>query len=156
MRRLYALFALGAAFALVLALAAWGHGSHHGKGGKRIHVVERATTDTVVDVGPAGDSVGDTLAFANDVFDKTNTDTVGTDQGSCVRTVVGQAWECSWTTFLSKGQITVQGPFYDDGSDSTLAIIGGTGAYRNARGSMELRFHNPQGTEFDFVFHVIG
>jgi hypothetical protein len=156
MRRLYALFALGAAFALVLALAAWGHGSHHGKGGTRIHVVERATTDTVVDVGPAGDSVGDTLAFANDVFDKTNTDTVGTDQGSCVRTVVGQAWECSWTTFLSKGQITVQGPFYDDGSDSTLAIIGGTGAYRNARGSMELRFHNPQGTEFDFVFNVIG
>ena len=52
MKRLYALFALGAAVALVLALAAWGHGSHHGKGGKRIHVVERATTDTVVDVGP--------------------------------------------------------------------------------------------------------
>ena len=139
MKRLYALFALGAAVALVLALAAWGHGSHHGKGGKRIHVVERATTDTVVDVGPADDSLGDTIAFANEVFDKTDTDKVGSDQGSCVRTVVGEAWECSWTTFLSKGQITVQGPFYDDGSDSTLAITGGTGAYRNARGSMELR-----------------
>lgn len=156
MKRLYALFALGAAVALVLALAAWGHGSHHGKGGKRIHVVERATTDTVVDVGPADDSLGDSLAFANEVFDKTNTDIVGSDQGSCVRTVVGQAWECSWTTFLSKGQITVQGPFYDDGSDSTLAITGGTGAYRNARGSMELRWRNPEGTELDFVFHVIG
>lgn len=156
MKRLYALFALGAAVALVLALAAWGHGSHHGKGGKRIHVVERATTDTVVDVGPADDSLGDSLAFANEVFDKTNTDIVGSDQGSCVRTVVGQAWECSWTTFLSKGQVTVQGPFYDDGSDSTLAITGGTGAYRNARGSMELRWRNPEGTELDFVFHVIG
>lgn len=156
MKRLYALFALGAAVALVLALAAWGHGSHHGKGGKRIHVVERATTDTVVDVGPADDSLGDSLAFANEVFDKTNTDIVGSDQGSCVRTVVGQAWECSWTTFLSKGQITVQGPFYDDGSDSTLAITGGTGAYRNARGSMELRWRNPEGTELDFIFHVIG
>lgn len=156
MKRLYALFALGAAVALVLALAAWGHGSHHGKGGKRIHVVERATTDTVVDVGPADDSLGDSLAFANEVFDKTNTDIVGSDQGSCVRTVVGQAWECSWTTFLSKGQITVQGPFYDDGSDSTVAITGGTGAYRNARGSMELRWRNPEGTELDFVFHVIG
>ena len=55
-----------------------------------------------------------------------------------------------------KGQITVQGPFYDDGSDSTLAITGGTGAYRNARGSMELHWRNPEGTEFDFVFHVIG
>ena len=70
--------------------------------------------------------------------------------------MVGQAWECSWTTFLHKGQITVQGPFYDDGSDSTLAITGGTGAYRNARGSMELHWRNPEGTEFDFVFHVIG
>jgi hypothetical protein len=156
MRRLYLLIALGAAAALVLALAAWGHGSHHGKGGKRIHVVERATTDAVVDVGPAGDSLGDTLAFANEVFDKTDTHQVGTDQGSCVRTVVGAAWECSWTTFLSKGQITVQGPFYDDGSDSTLAITGGTGAYRNARGSMELHWRNPAGTEFDFVFRVIG
>jgi hypothetical protein len=156
MRRLYVLIALGAAAALVLTLAAWGHGSRHGKGGKRIHIVERATTDTGVDVGPAGDSVGDTLAFANEVFDKTNTHQVGTDQGSCVRTVVGTAWECSWTTFLSRGQITVQGPFYDDGSDSTLAITGGTGAYRNARGSMELHWRNPAGTEFDFVFHVIG
>jgi hypothetical protein len=156
MRRLYLLIALGAAAALVLALAAWGHGSHHGKGGKRILVVERATTDAAVDVGPAGDSLGDTLAFANEVFDKTNTHPVGTDQGSCVRTVVGAAWECSWTTFLSKGQITVQGPFYDDGSDSTLAITGGTGAYRNARGSMELHWRNPAGTEFDFVFRVIG
>ena len=156
MKRLYALFALGAAVALVLALAAWGHGSHQGKGGKRIHVVERATTDTVVDVGPAGDSLGDTLAFANELFDKTNTHTVGTDQGSCIRTVAGEAWECTWTNFLSRGQITVQGPFYDDGSDSTLAITGGTGAYGNARGSMELRWRNPAGTEFDFVFHVIG
>ena len=102
------------------------------------------------------DSLGDTIVFANEVFDKTNTDNVGSDQGSCVRTVVGQAWERSWTTFLSKGQITVQGPFYDDGSDSTFAITGGTGAYRNARGSMELRWRNPDGTEFDFVFHVIG
>ena len=49
--------------------------------------------------------------------------------------VVGESWECSWTTFLSKGQITVQGPFLDAG-DSVLAITGGTGKYRNARGEM--------------------
>ena len=84
-----------------------------------------------------------------------DTQKVGTSQGSCIRLVVGESWECSWTTFLPEGQITVQGPFFDT-SDSVLAITGGTGAYRNARGEMELKFHNPAGTKFDFVFHVIG
>jgi hypothetical protein len=35
-------------------------------------------------------------------------------------------------------------------------VTGGTGAYRNSRGSMELRYHNPAGTEFDFVFDLVG
>ena len=45
-----------------------------------------------------------------------------------------------------------------DGADTqqVLAITGGTGKYRNARGEMELKFHNPAGTKFDFIFHVIG
>ena len=43
-----------------------------------------------------------------------------------------------------------------DTGDSVLAITGGTGAYRNVRGEMELKYHNPAGTKFDFVFHVIG
>ena len=58
-------------------------------------------------------------------------------------------------TLLPKGQITVEGPFYDT-SDSVLAITGGTGAYRNVRGEMDLKYNNPAGTKFDFVFHVIG
>jgi hypothetical protein len=126
---------------------AWAHG------GKTIHVVERATTDAVTN--GSGDSAGNILTFANEVFDSANTNKVGSDQGSCVRTVVGKAWECTWTTFLHAGQITVEGPFYDAG-DSALAITGGTGAYRNARGAMDLKYRNPAGTEFDFVFHLIG
>ena len=46
-------------------------------------------------------------------------------------------------------------PFLDTG-DSVVAITGGTGAYRNARGWMDLKYHNPAGTAFDFVFHLIG
>ena len=76
---------------------------------------------------------------------------VGTDQGSCVRTVPGNAYECTWTNSLAKGQITVQGPFLDAG-DSVLAITGGTGAYRKARGTMDL--HARSATEFDFTFHL--
>ena len=153
MKRVIALALLAASVILVLVVgASAGPGGHNG--GKTIRVVEHATTDAVTN-GTAGDDVGNILTFANEVFNSADTEQVGTNQGSCIRIVVGESWECSWTTFLPKGQITVQGPFSDTG-DSVLAITGGTGKYRNARGEMELKYHNPAGTKFDFVFHVIG
>jgi len=118
-----------------------------------ITVVERATTDVVTDVGDEGDSVGDILTFANEVFDENNEEKVGTDQGYCFRTVAPGAWECNWTIFLPDGQITVEGPFFDT-SESTLAITGGTGAYADASGQMALKFRNDEGTEFDFVYEI--
>ncbi|MFF4117517.1 dirigent protein [Streptomyces sp. NPDC001714] len=115
-------------------------------------VVEHADTDTVVDVGPHGDSIGDTLAFGNPVYD-THGSRVGSDQGSCVRTKVGKAWECSWTTTLNGGSLVVQGPYYD-AADSTLAITGGTGKWREARGQMRLHALDAKGSAYDFTFLV--
>ena len=153
MKRVIALALLAASVLLVLVVnASAGPGDHHA--GQTITVVEHATTDVVTN-GTAGDDVGNILTFANDVFNAADTQKVGTDQGSCIRMVVGESWQCSWTTFLADGQITVEGPFYDTG-DSVLAITGGTGAYRNVRGEMELKYPNPAGTKFDFVFHAIG
>jgi allene oxide cyclase len=152
MKRLLALVA--AAALTVLLVAVVNGGADPGSSpGKTIHVVERATTDTVTDLGPAGDSAGDLLTFANEIYDGANIHKVGTDQGYCVRTEVGKSWECNYTTFLAEGQITVEGPFFDAG-DSTFAITGGTRAYRNARGSLELKVRSA--TEFDFIFNVIG
>lgn len=124
--------------------------------GRTFTVVEHADTDAVIDLGAPGDSIGDQLAFGNPIFDRSNTKAVGRDEGVCFRTNPGLAWECTWTTILDRGSITVQGPFYDDGRDSKLAITGGTGAYQNARGQMTLHFRNPAGTEFDFIFRTIG
>lgn len=156
MKRVIALGLLAAAAVLVVAVnASAGHSKgRHAAAGRTVAVVEHATTDAVTN-GTAGDDAGNILTFANDVFDAADARKVGSDQGSCVRTVVGKAWECTWTTFLPSGQITVEGPFYDAG-DSVLAVTGGTGAYRNVRGEMELKYRNPAGTEFDFVFHLIG
>ena len=77
----------------------------------------------------------------------------GTDNGVCIRTVVGQTYECSWTTSLAQGQIMVEGPFLARGP-STLAITGGTGSYTGARGWLELTAR-AGGTKYNFVFHLI-
>jgi hypothetical protein len=154
MRRIVGLAGVGVllVIAMVVTVTGAASGSGHGqRKGKTIRVVERGTTDTSVDLGATGDSIGDLLAFGNELFDRGNQIKVGTDQGSCVRTVPGKAYECTWTNSLAKGQITVQGPFLDAG-DSVLAITGGTGAYRKARGTMDL--HARSATEFDFTFHL--
>lgn len=116
-----------------------------------IALVERATTDTVIDLGASGDSAGDMLTFANEIYDQANEKLAGANNGVCFRTVAGKAWECAFTTTLEKGQITVEGPFYD-GKDSMFAVTGGTGAYVNARGEMKLHARNDKGTEYDFVY----
>jgi hypothetical protein len=118
-----------------------------------IQVVEHADTDVVADIAPADDSVGDVLTFANVVFDKANTKQVGTDNGYCLRTVVGEAWECAWTMTLADGQLSVAGPFYDT-QDSVLSITGGTGAYSGVRGQMKLHARNAEGTEYDFIYEI--
>jgi allene oxide cyclase len=118
-----------------------------------IHVIEHAVTDTVVPSGGGTDKTGNTLTFHNKVFDHNDRKQVGSDQGFCMRISPALGtWECFWTTFLAKGQITVEGPFYDK-HNSSLAITGGTGAYRDARGQMNLRSRHG-GAEYDFVFHV--
>ena len=121
---------------------------------EQLIVVERATTDTVTDIGAKGDSVGDLLSFSNEVYDKDNKTLVGHDNGWCVRTAVGKAWECFWTLVLDKGQITVEGPFYDAG-DSMLAVTGGTGDYATIRGDMKLHARDAKGSEYDFVYNLV-
>jgi len=116
-------------------------------------VVEHAATDAVTDTGGQGDTAGDILTFANEIFDQDNKTSVGTDNGWCVRTVPGEAWECFWTASFKDGQITVEGPFLDAG-DSVLAITGGTGAYAGARGEMKLHARDAKGSEYDFTYSI--
>jgi allene oxide cyclase len=120
---------------------------------QEIKMIEHATTDAVTDTGAAGDSAGDILTFANEVFDADNKNKIGTNQGICFRTVVGKAWECFWTVSLDKGQITVEGPFYDKG-DSVLAITGGTGEYADAEGEMALSAIGTDGKAYTFVYKL--
>jgi len=121
---------------------------------EQIKVVEHPVGETTVDLGQKGDSIGDLLVFANAVFDAANKTQVGTDQGYCVRTIVGKSWECFWTLTLKAGQITVEGPFMDEG-DSLFAVTGGTGKYAGARGSMKLHPRDAKSTSYDFTYDLL-
>ena len=149
-RRIFTLLA-----ALAILVFAGGTVAAGNNGDTRsLTVVERALTDTTIDLGATGDSLGDQLAFGNPIYDKANTTKIGRDEGTCFRTNPGLAWECTWTTIVPHGSLTVQGPFYDNLRDSKLAITGGTGTYRNARGQMTLHARNAAGSEFDFIFVI--
>ena len=135
--------ALGAALLTLPAIAA-----------EQIRVVERPVGETTVDLGAKGDSVGDMLVFANGVFDSDNKTQVGTDQGYCVRTIVGKSWECFWTLILKAGQITIEGPFMDEG-DSLFTVTGGTGKYAGAKGSMKLHSRDAKSSSYDFTYDLL-
>ena len=122
--------------------------------GEKFVVVERPVGETTVDLGAKGDSVGDLLVFANKVYDPANKVQVGSDQGYCVRTLVGKSWECFWTLILKEGQITVEGPFMDTG-DSLMTVTGGTGKYAGAKGSMKLHPRDATPTGYDFTYDLL-
>jgi hypothetical protein len=138
-----AALAAGASLAALPAMAA-----------ERIAVVERPAGETTVDLGAKGDSIGDLLVFANKIYDAGNKVQVGSDQGYCVRTVVGKSWECFWTLMLKAGQITVEGPFMDEG-DSLMTVTGGTGKYAGAKGSMKLHPRDATPTGYDFLYELL-
>lgn len=117
-------------------------------------VVERPVNETTLDLGAKGDSVGDLLTFANPVFDSANKRQIGSDQGYCVRVVVGKSWECNWTLVLAGGQITVEGPFSDSG-DSVFTITGGTGKYAGAKGAMKLHPRDAKPSAYDFTYDLL-
>lgn len=127
------------------AMTAWG--------AQTVKVVEHPVNETTVHVASKVDALGDLLTFANPVFDAANKTQVGTDQGYCVRVVVGKSWECIWTLILKGGQITVEGPFADEG-DSTFAITGGTGKYAGAKGAMKLHPRDATPTGYDFTYRL--
>ena len=137
----------------LVAAALWIFVSRIALAGEQLHLVERAQSDTVVHVGGKDGSVGNLLTFANAVFDLANKTQLGSDQGFCVRVAVGKSWECLWTVTLTNGQITVEGPFLDQG-DSLLAVTGGTGKYTGAKGVLKLHPRDAKGSAYDFYYEL--
>jgi len=119
-----------------------------------IRLVERPIDEKTIDLGAKGDSIGDLLVFGNPIFDAANKVLLGTDQGFCVRIIVGKSWECNWTLTLKEGQIVIEGPYMDSG-DSIFAVTGGTGKYAGAKGSMTLHSRDLKNSSYDFTYDLL-
>jgi allene oxide cyclase len=139
MRRFVTLLAVSAVAVLVFAggLSMIRLGTAPVAAKESLTVIEHVTSETVVDLGDEGDTVGDTLVFNNELYDDKDANLVGSSNGSCIRTAVGKLWECTFTNSMENGSLVVEGPFEESGT-GTFAITGGTGDYSGASGQMTL------------------
>jgi hypothetical protein len=79
--------------------------------------------DTLTDLGAKGDSVGDILTYDNRVEEVAGRKQVGHETGFCIRTVAGKSWECLFTVIMPDGQMTLHGPWLDQGT-SVFSVTG--------------------------------
>jgi allene oxide cyclase-like protein len=156
---------LGAVLALLLALAGvpLATAGDHPKGGKHrggvrvLHVTLTDVHETDLDFGATGPSVGDRFIVFGTVTRKGKTE--GSGGYECVTMLftpgpsptaepAALTDQCTATLALKKGQITVQGLVDRTGPvPVTLAITGGTGAYRTAHGELQTSGPNDAGDE---------
>jgi hypothetical protein len=111
-----------------------------------LHLTTRTDQFAFVDQGPPGPSVGDQLVFSDTVF--RDGVRVGTSTSTCVMTkVTATTATCSQVIAfaLPEGQLVLQGitegpnrpPQPGEQFRFALAVTGGTGAYRTARGDAD-------------------
>jgi hypothetical protein len=115
-----------------------------------------------LDLGAPGFSLGDQFVFTEDLSETRGGPPVGTDGGFCTVVRIDEhsgatTVECVVTAELHGGQIAVQGlvTFAEDAPGTfVLAITGGTGAYKNARGQVTVEEIGD--TEAMLTFELIG
>jgi len=103
----------------------------------RYDIAFRPFQENVVDVGTPGPGIGDMLVFQDRILDRGRQ--VGVQGGACTITALlaGGHFQthCVGTVSLPAGQIAFQG-LVTDAPDKHLAVVGGTGRYRDAGGEL--------------------
>lgn len=148
---------VGAAAALVLLGAVVGSKSSAGAGTGPaiIRVFDRQFGYTRVDLGRRGLSPGDSEIIATRIFNKRfTTKPIGSARFICTFTN-GINRTCNATIGLPKGQIVAIGAvrfrqFY------SLAVVGGTGLYDNARGTLTVIRTTTRPTREILYFRLTG
>jgi len=154
---------LCASVALAAAISAGVAGAASTKSGSSVtlHLVEKDATFKFVDNPPAGKNVppsaGDQFAFTSDLLEKGKR--VGTLDATCTVTKGGKhAWStCTGVMALGSGQLAAIAlvPLADNARQPDISIVGGTGAYTGATGTLRSVSRGPNSPFSDDTIHLI-
>lgn len=146
--------AAGAVVAL-LATGPWGARSEAGTGPATIRVTDRELSVVRVDVGARGTSPGDMEVVRHRLSDRRTGNTIGRAELVCTFVDSRRSRVCRGTYFLPRGKLVVGGSvlyrqFYE------LAVVGGTGLYDNARGTLTVTRTHRNPVRDLVVFRLVG
>jgi allene oxide cyclase len=107
-----------------------------------------------IDVGAPGTSAGDMLLIDRPLYDPKTGRQVGTSvaEGTFIRVFPDGdvLFAFNATNKLEGGELSTQGAFRFSEVESTFAIVGGTGAFARARGTVTLRTVDANTMQFTF------
>ena len=126
-----------------------------GTGPAVIRVNDRVLADTRIDVGARGRSPGDMEVVRSRLLQRGTLDVIGRSELVCTFVDAGRSRVCRGTYILPKGKIVVGGSilysqFYD------LAVLGGTGLYDNARGTLTITRTQRKPVRNLVLFRLVG
>ncbi len=122
--------------------------------GEALHLVERATGETLLHRTAEPDALGDEIVFANPLFDAADRHELGASRGVCTRVALGAWWDCRFTLTLAGGALLIAGAYPDEG-DATFGVVGGTGRYAGARGTLTVHARDAHHSSYDFIVHLL-
>jgi hypothetical protein len=114
-------------------------------------VVAPRDVEEQIDLGEEGPSVGDLYVFSGPIYDESESSELGRIDGQCTTTSSpGPSAEArrlciASATFVEEhegAEIDTQGVGRLEAEDVVIAVTGGTGDYRNARGEATFEFQS--------------
>jgi hypothetical protein len=154
------MLAVVAALAAVALCVAGVAGAAGQTPGTTFHLVEKDEGFNFVDNKPTSNkhvaSIGDMFAFTSSLWTPAHK-RAGSLQASCVVTSGGKhpAFECTGTFGLAGGQLELQTSMRDGVNPTNIAIVGGTGAYEGALGSIKAVSRGENSPYTDDTVHLL-
>jgi hypothetical protein len=139
----------------VLAVGPWQSQSEAGTGPATIRINDLQLQVSRIDFGPKGVSPGDVEVVRSRLLERGTGTVIGRSELVCDFVDSVRSRVCRGTYILPKGKIVVGGSlmyrqFYD------LAVVGGTGLYDNARGTMTLTRTSRKPVRDAVLFRLVG
>jgi hypothetical protein len=147
---------VGAVAGVLAATAAGDTTLRAGTGAATIRITDRLVQVDRVDIGSHGTSPGDVEIVRSRLFNRRlTTKSIGRSELVCTFVDSGRSRVCRGTYFLPRGKLVVGGSlrfrqFYD------MAVLGGTGLYDNARGTLTVTRTSRKPVRDIVLFRLVG